>query len=76
MALDKAGGLDALGGQKFDNMYHAGWAWAGDTPFHHTKPVASHFGSTRNSDNVDLSPVVFIGGASTGGFAFGCCGNK
>ena len=39
MALDKAGGLDALGGQKFDNMYHAGWAWAGDTPFHHTKPV-------------------------------------
>jgi arylsulfatase len=29
-------------------MYHAGWAWAGDTPFHHTKLVASHFGGTRN----------------------------
>ena len=47
-ALDKAGGLDALGGPKFDNMYHAGWAWAGDTPFQHTKLVASHFGGTRN----------------------------
>ena len=29
-------------------MYHAGWAWAGNTPFHHTKLVASHFGGTRN----------------------------
>ena len=47
-ALDKLGGLDALGGPKFDNIYHAGWAWAGDTPFHHTKLVASHFGGTRN----------------------------
>jgi arylsulfatase A-like enzyme len=47
-ALDKLGGLDALGGAKVDNMYHAGWAWAGDTPFHHTKLVASHFGGTRN----------------------------
>ena len=32
-ALNKIGGLDALGGPKIDNMYHAGWAWAGDTPF-------------------------------------------
>ena len=47
-ALDKLGGLDALGGPKTDNMYHAGWAWAGNTPFHHTKLVASHFGGTRN----------------------------
>ena len=47
-ALDKIGGLDALGGPKVDNMYHAGWAWAGDTPFHHTKLIASHFGGTRN----------------------------
>ena len=47
-ALDKLGGLDALGGPKTDNMYHAGWAWAGDTPFQHTKLVASHFGGTRN----------------------------
>ena len=29
-------------------MYHAGWAWAGNTPFRHTKLVASHFGGTRN----------------------------
>ena len=47
-ALNKLGGLDALGGPKVDNMYHAGWAWAGDTPFRHTKLIASHFGGTRN----------------------------
>jgi arylsulfatase len=46
--LETLGGLDALGGPKVDNMYHAGWAWAGSTPFHHTKLVASHFGGTRN----------------------------
>ena len=42
------GGLDALGGPKTDSMYHAGWAWAGDTPFQYTKLIASHFGGTRN----------------------------
>jgi arylsulfatase len=47
-ALDKIGGLDALGGPKTDNMYHAGWAWAGNTPFQYTKLIASHFGGTRN----------------------------
>ena len=47
-ALDRVGGLDALGGPKVDNMYHAGWAWAGDTPFQYTKLIASHFGGTRN----------------------------
>ena len=47
-ALDKIGGLAVLGTAKVENMYHAGWAWAGDTPFHHTKLVASHFGGTRN----------------------------
>ena len=47
-ALNKIGGLDALGGPKLDNMYHAGWAWAGDTPFRYTKLIASHFGGTRN----------------------------
>ncbi len=29
-------------------MYHAGWAWAGCTPFRSTKLVAAHFGGTRN----------------------------
>lgn len=48
-ALSKLGGLDVLGSPKTDNMYHAGWAWAGNTPFHHTKLVASHFGGTRNA---------------------------
>jgi arylsulfatase len=47
-ALDGLGGLDALGGPKVDNMYHAGWAWAGGAPFKHTKLIASHFGGTRN----------------------------
>ena len=47
-ALDELGGLKALGGAQTDNMYHAGWAWAGDTPFRYTKLVASHFGGTRN----------------------------
>jgi arylsulfatase len=47
-AMSKLGGLDALGGPKMDNMYHAGWAWAGGTPFQHTKLIASHFGGTRN----------------------------
>ena len=41
-------GFDALGSPKTDNMYNAGWAWAGDAPFSYTKLVASHFGGTRN----------------------------
>jgi arylsulfatase len=47
-ALAQLGGLPALGGPQVDNMYHAGWAWAGDTPFRYTKLIASHFGGTRN----------------------------
>ena len=47
-ALEGLGGLDAIGTPKTDNMYHAAWAWAGNTPFRHTKLVASHFGGTRN----------------------------
>ena len=47
-ALDKIGGLDALGSHKVDNMYHAGWAWAGNTPLLSTKLVAAHFGGTRS----------------------------
>jgi arylsulfatase A-like enzyme len=47
-ALNQIGGLDALGTAKTDNMYHAGWAWAGDTPFKGTKLLAAYFGGTRN----------------------------
>ena len=47
-ALERLGGLPALGSPKVDNMYHAGWAWAGSTPFRSTKLVAAHFGGTRN----------------------------
>ena len=47
-ALDELGGLDVLGTPKVDNQYHAGWAWAGSTPYKGVKLVASHFGGTRN----------------------------
>ena len=46
--LDKIGGLAALGSPKTDNIYHAGWAWAGGAPYQYTKLIASHFGGTRN----------------------------
>ena len=46
-ALEELGGLDALGGPKTDNMYHAAWAWAGSTPYKSTKLVGAHFGGTR-----------------------------
>jgi len=45
--LDKIGGLDAIGGPRTDNMYHAAWAWAGDSPFRFMKLVAGDFGGTR-----------------------------
>ena len=47
-ALNVLGGLDVLGTPKTENMYHAGWAWAGSTPYQATKLIASHFGGTRN----------------------------
>ena len=47
-ALNGLGGLDALGTPLTDNQYHAGWAWAGSTPYKGTKLLASHFGGTRN----------------------------
>jgi arylsulfatase A-like enzyme len=47
-ALNALGGLDVLGSPKTDNMYHAGWAWAGSSPYQGTKLLASYFGGTRN----------------------------
>ncbi len=47
-ALNEMGGLQVLGSPKTDNMYHAGWAWAGSTPFKGTKLLGSYFGGTRN----------------------------
>lgn len=46
--VEEFGGLDALGGPLFDSLYHAGWAWAGGTPYKSTKLIAAHFGGTRN----------------------------
>jgi arylsulfatase A-like enzyme len=46
--MEGLGGLDAVGGPKMDNMYHAGWAWAGDSPFRYTKLIASDWGGTRS----------------------------
>ena len=48
IALDELGGLDVLGSPKTDNQYHAGWGWAGSTPYKGTKLLASYFGGTRN----------------------------
>lgn len=45
--LEEFGGLDALGGPKTDNMYHAGWSWAGSTPYQGMKLLASYLGGTR-----------------------------
>ena len=45
--LDRLGGLSVLGSPRTDNMYHAGWAWAGDTPFRYMKLIAADFGGTR-----------------------------
>ena len=46
--LEAMGGLDLLGTPKVDNMYHAGWAWAGSTPYKGMKLLASHPWDTRN----------------------------
>lgn len=47
-ALERLGGLEVLGSPVTDNMYNAGFAWAGNTPFKYTKLIASDFGGTRN----------------------------
>ena len=44
---EQLGGLDEIGGPKMDNMYHAAWAWAGDSPFRYTKLIAADWGGTR-----------------------------
>ncbi|MBN7816988.1 arylsulfatase [Algoriphagus pacificus] len=44
---NELGGLEILGTPKTDNMYHAGWAWAGSTPFKGTKLLGAYFGGTR-----------------------------
>lgn len=46
--LEELGGLDVLGSPKTDNMYHAGWAWAGSTPYQGTKLQGAYFGGIRN----------------------------
>lgn len=46
--LEELGGLEVLGTPATDNMYHAGWAWAGSTPYKGMKLLPSHLGGTRN----------------------------
>lgn len=46
-ALSALGGLDALGGPKVEEHYHAAWAWAGESPFPGTKLLAGLLGGTR-----------------------------
>jgi arylsulfatase A-like enzyme len=57
-ALDELGGLAAIGGPKTDNMYHAGWAWAGSTPYQGTKLMGSYFGGTRQPMAVALPKTI------------------
>jgi arylsulfatase len=40
--------IDEIGGPQFENHYPVGRGWAGSSPFHWMKQVASHFGGTRN----------------------------
>jgi arylsulfatase A-like enzyme len=46
--LESLGGLEVLGTPLVDNMYHAGWAWAGSSPYLGMKLMASYLGGTRN----------------------------
>jgi len=57
-ALNELGGLDALGGSKTDNMYHAGWAWAGSTPYKGTKLMGAYFGGIRQPMAVAWPKVI------------------
>jgi len=57
-AMNDLGGLDVLGTPKADNMYHAGWAWAGSTPYKSTKLVGAHFGGTRQPMAVAWPKVI------------------
>jgi len=57
-ALEELGGLDALGGPKTDNMYHAGWAWAGSTPYQGTKLQGSYFGGIRQPMAVSWTKAI------------------
>jgi arylsulfatase len=57
-ALDELGGLAALGTRKTDNHFHAGWAWAGSTPYPGTKLVAAQFGGTRQPMAVAWPKVI------------------
>jgi len=57
-ALDADGGIDELGGPKFDNMYHHGWAYAGASPFQGTKLVAAHLGGTRTPLVISWPKVI------------------
>ena len=52
-ALNALGGLDVLGSPKTDNMYHAGWAWAGSTPYQATK--VHRFAFRRHTQSVGHS---------------------
>ena len=57
-ALEDAGGLDVLGTPKVDNMFHAGWAWAGSTPYKGTKLMGAYFGGTRQAMAISWPKVI------------------
>jgi arylsulfatase len=41
--------IDEIGGRIHENHYPVGWCWAGSSPFHWMKQVASHFGGTATA---------------------------
>jgi arylsulfatase A-like enzyme len=68
-------GWDAYRERVFARQKDTGWipaeaelAWAGNTPFHHTKLVASHFGGTRNPMAISWPRRITPDGAMRGQF--------
>jgi arylsulfatase len=57
-AMNDLGGLDVLGTPKADNMYHAGWAWAGSTPYKGTKLQGAYFGGIRQPMAISWPRVI------------------
>jgi len=54
--------LDDLGGEMFENMYAAAWAWGTNAPFQWAKEVASHLGGTRDPLIVSWPARIHDGG--------------
>jgi arylsulfatase len=61
--------MDELGGPLHTNIYSAGWAWMGSTPFKWMKHVGSHLGGVRNPLIVSWPARIRDQGGLRSGFA-------